>query len=57
MGGALAFLLVGKVRCLQNVFAFIIEDEVSSFGEAALVRAKHDVVGRRVTESREVLQL
>ena len=43
-------------RNLQDVLSFVVEDQVGSLGVAALVRAEHDVVGRRVAEGRWVTQ-
>mmetsp|Transcript_81906 Transcript_81906/g.264387 ORF Transcript_81906/g.264387 Transcript_81906/m.264387 type:complete len:286 (-) Transcript_81906:74-931(-) len=54
---ALALLFVGEVRLLQNVLALVVEDQVCPLGVAALVRAKHDVVARRVTEGRGIAHL
>mmetsp|Transcript_81898 Transcript_81898/g.264360 ORF Transcript_81898/g.264360 Transcript_81898/m.264360 type:complete len:411 (-) Transcript_81898:74-1306(-) len=54
---ALALLLVGQVRLLQHVLALVVEDQVSPLGVAALVRAKHDVVDRRVAEGRGIAHL
>merc|ERR1712048_1446304 len=50
-------LLVGKIRLLQDILALVVEDQMSSLGVSALVRAKHDVVRSWVTEGGWVLNL
>ena len=54
---ALALLLVSQVRLLQHVLALVAEDQVRALGEAALVRAEHDVVRSGVAESLGIAEL
>mmetsp|Transcript_27444 Transcript_27444/g.81762 ORF Transcript_27444/g.81762 Transcript_27444/m.81762 type:complete len:424 (-) Transcript_27444:20-1291(-) len=57
VGGALALLLVGQVRLLEDVLPLVREDEVRPLRVAALVRSEHDVVDRRVAEGGKVILL
>merc|ERR1719230_1797771 len=57
MGRALALLLVCQIGLLQYILALVVENEVRSFGIAALVRTEHDVVGCRVAKCRRIIQL
>merc|ERR1712050_477240 len=40
VGGAFVLLLVRQIRLLQDVFAFIIEDQMRSFGVTTFIWAK-----------------
>lgn len=44
-------------QSLQHILAFVIKDEVGALRVPTLVRAKHDVVGRGISEARGITQL